>query len=230
MKHEIEVLLSSIPDVPEWSLTRYLLSNDGDVVGDQTGSVVLNRDRDFLSVIGMPTVETLARVLTSTAEDATILVQPSAVSLVQAATGLPGEHAELCTLGGREPSAKRDPNVECTILGDLPAAILDSVLRGELEDALEEGKRVSAAWADGQPVAFCYSVGESAKYWDVSIDTLEAYRRRGLASQAFLHHYDLWKAESMEAVWGAAVDNPASGEMARRLGFQKAAEIWEFNL
>ncbi len=39
---------------------------------------------------------------------------------------------------------------------------------------------IAAAFADERPVSFCYSGWETETHWDVSIDTLDGYRRRGL--------------------------------------------------
>lgn len=230
MKPEISRLLAEVPDVPEWALTRYILSSNGSVVSDASGSVVLNADHDFLSVIGVPEVETIRKAIALTEEEAAILVQPDAVANVQAATGLPGDQAELHTLIGDAPTVARNPDVTVRLLDGVPDTMPESDLREELEEVLEEGKVISATWMDNQPVAFCYSVGESERYWDVSVDTVEAYRRRGLALQAFLQQYAYWQERNREPIWGAAMSNEASRMMALKLGFQRIAEIWEFEL
>ena len=138
--------------------------------------------------------------------------------------------AVLHILKNDTPTVERNPEVVVTLLDSLPDTLLESDLREELEEVLDEGKVISATWVDQQPVAFCYSVGESERYWDVSVDTLENYRRRGYALQAFLHQYAYWKERNRNPIWGAACSNAASRMMALKLGFRKTAEIWEFEL
>lgn len=223
-------LIESIRDVPEWSLTRCILKEGGEVLGDEAGAVAMNLDRDFLSVIGLPSCETVARAIAAATDDATILVQPVALERVRSVTGVYGARAVLHTLKGQNPSISRDPGITVRVLEELPTSLSDTVLKEELSDVFERTEPVSATWIEGEPVAFCYSVGESERYWDVSIDTLASYRRNGFATQAFLHHFGLMRARGLEPVWGAAMSNPASTNMAERLGFEAVAEIWEFEL
>jgi predicted GNAT family acetyltransferase len=54
---------------------------------------------------------------------------------------------------------------------------------------------------------------------DVSIDTLEPYRRRGHASKVVHFLVEHYAAQGRQPVWGALVSNRASLALAERLGF-----------
>jgi GNAT superfamily N-acetyltransferase len=69
------------------------------------------------------------------------------------------------------------------------------------------------------PVAFCYPVFETETLWDVSVDTLEAWRRRGLARACVEFLIDHMRRHGKEPVWGALVSNTASLALAASLGF-----------
>lgn len=101
---------------------------------------------------------------------------------------------------------------------------LPPMLRGELRDACSYSP-IASAFADDRPVAFCYSGWESETHWDVSIDTLEGYRRQGFATAAsscLIRHY---AAAGKTAVWGAADSNEASAALARKLGFKEVDRL-----
>ena len=73
--------------------------------------------------------------------------------------------------------------------------------------------------ADDRPVSFCYSGWETESHWDVSIDTLEGHRRRGLGTAACVCLIRHFAARGKTAVWGALDSNPASTALAEKLGF-----------
>ena len=95
---------------------------------------------------------------------------------------------------------------------------LPPILRGELRDACQYSP-IASAFSGDRPVSFCYSGWETETHWDVSIDTLEGYRRRGLAMAActcLFHHF---AKSGKTAVWGSVESNPESANLARKLGF-----------
>lgn len=95
---------------------------------------------------------------------------------------------------------------------------LPPILRGELRDACQYSP-IASAFVDDRPVSFCYSGWETETHWDVSIDTLESYRRRGLGLAAcvcLLHHF---AKAGKTAVWGSVESNEESAHLARKLGF-----------
>ncbi len=96
---------------------------------------------------------------------------------------------------------------------------LPPLLRGEITHAFDFTP-ISAAFVEDRPVSFCYAGWETETLWDVSIDTLEAWRRRGLAAAAaslLIRHHGV---HGKLPVWGAVDSNIASSGLARRLGFE----------
>jgi len=102
---------------------------------------------------------------------------------------------------------------EYRLLDNLPP-----ILRGELRDACHYSP-IAVAFAEERAVSFCYCGWETETHWDVSIDTLDGYRRRGLATAAatcLIHHF---ARNGKTAVWGAVESNEESDALARKLGF-----------
>ncbi len=104
-------------------------------------------------------------------------------------------------------------------LGHLPKA-----LRHELATAAAYSP-IAGAFTGGAPVAFCYATAITETLWDISIDTLDGFRRRGLAGLAVRCLAAVLGERGKWPVWGAADDNPASLAAATRLGFVPAGRL-----
>jgi RimJ/RimL family protein N-acetyltransferase len=87
---------------------------------------------------------------------------------------------------------------------------------------------MAAVWADGRPVSFCYPVWQTETLWDVSIETLETYRRRGFAARAARTMIRHMRQTGRAPVWGALDTNVASRALAAKLGFVENAGIAVF--
>lgn len=133
------------------------------------------------------------------------------------------ERAILHTL--RDPA--RLPEVEgaAALPGDTSLAHLPDELREELAGALPHGT-VWAAWVDGAPVSFAYAPWRSARWFDVSVDTLAQARQLGLGTIVAAAMIRGERARGREPVWGADEQNLASLRLARRLGFRAVDELW----
>jgi predicted GNAT family acetyltransferase len=103
---------------------------------------------------------------------------------------------------------------------------LAPALREELAGALGRGREVWAARVDGQPVSFAYAPWRSETWFDVSVDTAPGFRQLGLATIVAAAMIRGEQAQGRKAVWGADEDNGPSLRLARRLGFEKCAELW----
>ena len=79
---------------------------------------------------------------------------------------------------------------------------------------------IGAAWLDGRAVSFCYAACESETLWDISINTVAEYRRRGLAGECVAWLGARMRARGKRAVWGARSANQASKQLASKLGFE----------
>lgn len=111
----------------------------------------------------------------------------------------------------------------------LPADASLAHLPAPLADELAFARDRSTIWTafvDGEPVAFAYAPWRSARWFDVSVDTLPSARQLGLATivaAAMIQHE---RAAGREPVWGADEANVASLRLARRLGFTAVDELW----
>jgi len=70
---------------------------------------------------------------------------------------------------------------------------------------------------------------DDRRLWDVSIDTLEPYQRRGHATQAAAFLIEHYRGLGKEPVWGALVSNHASRALAARLGFEEVGSLSIFS-
>jgi predicted GNAT family acetyltransferase len=55
--------------------------------------------------------------------------------------------------------------------------------------------------------------------WDISIDTLERYRRQGYAARCVSYMVDEMRRRGKEPVWAAEDTNAPSMRLAAKLGF-----------
>jgi GNAT superfamily N-acetyltransferase len=78
---------------------------------------------------------------------------------------------------------------------------------------------VAIASVDDLPVSFCYPVWRTESLWDVSIDTIEQQRRRGLAAHVVRAMIADLRQQGLQPIWGALESNGASLRLAARLGF-----------
>jgi hypothetical protein len=105
-------------------------------------------------------------------------------------------------------------------LDHLPAA-----LAAELAQ-VRAHRTIWTAFVDGAPVSFAYAPWRSARWFDVSVDTVPGARQLGLGrlvATAMIHDEH---AHGRAPVWGAADDNPASLRLARSLGFVEVDALW----
>lgn len=69
---------------------------------------------------------------------------------------------------------------------------------------------VAAAVVSGVPVSFCYPVWTTESLWDVSIDTVEEHRRRGLAPHVVRAMVAHLGQQGLEPMWGGLESNGVS--------------------
>lgn len=249
--------LTRAPDEPRWIDTRgMLLSGRARVHADpacaDAGVLVVVPDSALASVVGHPDPSLIGRTIAALSGDVNVLAQMEDADHVGRA--LPHWRRRraiihvLPAVASWEP--EREPNTRVFTAASAPR--LDHVpdgIRRELLDALR-GRTVSrfvpgalphagplarnvtvpmaAVWADGRPVSFCYPVWQTETLWDVSIETLEAYRRRGFAARAARTMIRYMRRGGRAPVWGALDTNLASRTLAAKLGFVENAGITVF--
>jgi RimJ/RimL family protein N-acetyltransferase len=127
------------------------------------------------------------------------------------------------------PDTTRLPDSSRAAVGFLPPAVLDTLkidveLLRELKDGAKESP-IAVAYVQDTPVAFCYAGAVTETLWDISIDTLPAFRRKGYAGlcAAFMIRY--MAKRDKRPVWQAVEQNPASWKLAEKLGFVRVDEL-----
>lgn len=222
-----ELALSDLPDLPRWVEARALLLSDRcDVVRGErpeAGYVVRGTPGlPLLCMVGRPDIEVIRTAVAGwTSEHRVIAPEEAAGHLAEA---LPGWQPLPATLHLLAPDASVPaPAGEVRLLGEDAEEVLARLpkeLREEITTVALPETAIAVAFVDGEPASVCYACWETETLWDVSIDTLEPFRRRGLAEQcsAFLIRH--MRERGKEPVWGAEDHNVASLRLAARLGFR----------
>lgn len=225
-------LARALMDTPRWVETRFMLLRGEAVVrglsGDRRRFVAASTRWPVMAVVGAPDAAFIAESAARAESDVTVLCAEEHADHVAAA--LPGwrrNGAAIHAWPGGTPLPEAPPASEARLLrgeelealGHVPPVLRDGLLNAG------EYAPVAGAFAGGAPVAFCYASAVTESLWDVSIDTLDGYRRRGLASKAFLTLAAELGRSGKWPVWGSADDNEASRRLAERLGFVPAERL-----
>ncbi len=214
-----------LPDDPRWVETRALLAtDDADFLGSVENFVVWSAKNALGSVVGEPEVP---HILTAVPNCHEILAFPENIAYV-------GHH--LAMMSPERASILKAPNRltqhplhPCRFLqpGELSSLLHRSEnLYEELSEVAEAGMAIYAAFDGPYPVSFCYVASETETLWDVSIDTIASHRRQGFGLSAASGLVQFMAAKGKTAVWGAVDSNPASRNLALKLGFIEMDELW----
>ncbi len=145
---------------------------------------------------------------------------PDHAILVMDRPTLPHGRALLHTL----PDPETLPDLEGAVpLGDGPLDHVPPALAAELRAATTT---VWTVYVDGLPACFAYAPWRSARYFDVSVDTLPGARQLGLGALVAAQMIRDERAQGREPVWGADEDNVASRRLAHRLGFVEVDALY----
>lgn len=216
------------------------------------GFVVAMRDASLVSIVGRPPRALIQDIVATLDGSVNVLCQPPDAEYAGGA--LPGWRrttAVLHTLSMYpEWAGGSDPDTRVFSAGDAPSlAHVPPPLRQELLSALRgrtiarfvpgelperdlppplEPIAIAASCAGRLPVAFCYPVLRTERWWDISVETLEEYRRQGHGARAvrtMARH--MWQS-GRSPVWGATIDNTGSLATARSLGFHEVGRLCVF--
>jgi hypothetical protein len=216
------------------------------------GFLVCMPDAALISIVGRPPRALVRDTIDDLEGNLNVLCQPADAAYVAAIlTGWMRTIAILHALRS-QPSWADDPEPGARIFhaNDTPSlAHVPLLLRRELIDALRgrttsrfvpgalpdrdvppplEPMPIAASWTAGRPVSFCYPVLRTESWWDISVETLEPYRRQGHGARAvrtMTKH--MWQT-GRAPVWGAIVANVSSLAVARSLGFQEVGRLCVF--
>lgn len=231
-------LATSLPDAPEWVETRgMLLSGHAEILGrgasdDAFVVRVVHGAQSVVSVVGTPHPEAIGKAVAGCTPYTPVIAQTGNADHVGRA--LPAWTRERAILHVLSPEVAVSSG-PCAYpvrllaaehlarLGHLPRG-----LRHEIVHAWDLAP-IAAVFVGDVPMAFCYPCWRTESWWDVSIDTHEPHRRRGLARAAFHSMYEHMRVERRRPVWGATESNRASLALAARIGFVPVGEIVVFS-
>jgi GNAT superfamily N-acetyltransferase len=224
-------LAARLPDEPGWVDFRgMLLSGACDAHGDARGGILVSRIYPVCAVVGRPGGPLLRQLLrASPAPDHVLCRDETEAHVRRALRGWRRRGAILHVRPRGRLRAPRDPHVRR--LTEADRAMLRHVpvpLRREVGRNLARG--VTVAYLHGRrPVSFAYACWETRRWFDISVDTLTPYRRRGFAFACVRRLISEMRRRGKRPVWGALEDNRASLRMAERLGFRPADRVWVFS-
>lgn len=243
----LRALALRVPDMEIWiDLRGPLLEGSARVFGAEgpnhdAGFVLRSTNYPYAAVFGRPVDAVVQRVAEAGrgVEDFRVLAASDAGDwLRHVLPGWPSQEVHLhrrpAGLDGR--GMTTPTGVEVEILENLPAAEqgvfverVTASVRAELRLALARGKPLAVVRveADGEPreAAFCYAAFRTETLWDVAVETLPGFRRRGLATWGFEVLAGALRDRGLAPVWGAYDDNPASLALAAKLGFRVTARL-----
>jgi hypothetical protein len=232
---EREALAKHLPDIPRFVETRAMLLADlcevfGLEAEDDTNFVLRNNDVGTISVIGRPAGEAILRAVEPSEGDGDILAFEDNYAFVKTVLpDWPSEKAILHLLGD-SPNLPAVPDGMVRFLRPGEESSLTG-LSDELAEELAVAAKqteIVATIVDGQPVSFCYAGSITETLWDISIDTIEGFRQRGLAALCVAFMIDYFNKQGKQPVWGAFVSNTASMNLAAKLGFVPVDDLYVF--
>jgi hypothetical protein len=207
-----------------------LLSGRCEVLAEGDGALLCSRDRPLVCVVGRPGPGVFARIVAGAGDHEFLAPAAERAFLQQALGEWEAEEAAVHVLPDGAPLPPPLPGIDVGCLDQededsLPVVPED--LAHELRTALPHGPVVVAFDGD-EPASFAYAPWTTEGWFDVSVDTLEAHRRRRLADAAARELMALQAAAGRRPVWGAVASNVASLGLARKLGFVEVDRLVVF--
>lgn len=228
-------LARGIPDLPRWVETRsMLLSGTAEVIGPgHDGLVVINLDYGLVCVLGRPDVGDIREAISRLSGRRAVISAPE--DRDHAAEALPEYKPVTAVVHLPGGNGLRLPDVPANAVRLLDPGEAAGSLEWVPEDLARELRfavrrsPVAAALSGGAPVSFCYAAARTETLWDVAINTVEDFRRLGMAEMCVAYMVGLMRGAGLTPVWGAEEDNLGSLALARKLGFVPMDEVAVFH-
>ncbi len=233
MTPDFQKLASTLPDNQLLLDTRgSLLSRSCELFGLTKESFVIRRfDTPLICVIGKPAISAIQEAVSKSVAEVEVLTYRESVAHVGSALSEWQEEAaiihEFSNPHGM--NEKIDQRVRLANENEL-SGLKDEFpeLAKELLEALPFSP-ITAFFVENKPVSFCHSTCESETLWDVSIETLPGYQRKGFAECCARFMIQHMFEKGKEPSWGALKSNTASLNLAKKLGFVPVAELYLFS-
>ena len=211
-----------VPDIPRWIEAHGIAADPASWERPVGGGVALGSDPARLIVVVGDADAGAVAALAGDLPRYTMLFAIERADLA-AATGRPVVRALLHTL--RDPGALPELEGATPLPPEVTLAHVPEPLAAELA-AVRAHRTVWTAFLDSVPVSFAYAPWRSARWFDVSVDTLAEARQLGLARIVATAMIRDERAQGREPVWGADEGNTGSLQLARKLGFMAVDELW----
>lgn len=211
---------ADLPDLPRWVEAHGIAGDPDGWLQPLGGGAALGHDGAKLIVVLGDAAPSEVATLAGRLADHTMLFERSDLA---AASGRRVARALLHTLA--EPDSLPDLEGAAPLPPDASLAHLPDALADELATV----RRARTVWTtvlDSAPVSFAYAPWRSARWFDVSIDTLPHARQLGLGRIVAVAMIRDERAHGREPVWAADEDNHGSLRLARSLGFVAVDELW----
>ena len=230
-----KAILNALPDIPRWIEARsMLIHNKGIAMGfDESQKnfpqgVLYQEDIGLGVIVGKPSADLIFQL----SELADEIICPEYHS------GHFSEAFEDWTYEGADLYQQKTISTASINTAIKPAWLKQSdldraegiskPLLDELQEELMAGTEIFFASADNQPASFCFACAKTETFWDVSIETITKFQRRGLARQCFQMAYQEMNRHSLIPIWAAVDSNTASKAMAENLGFEPKDRLMVF--
>lgn len=220
-------LLAAVPDEPLNLYARHLVESRY-ALRRRAGRGWLLVDHDLATVAGLVSLAALRRAMHAVDFAGRLLLTERHRALVEALAAVSRQRSGiLLRLAG---SPTRPHRVPGATLRRLSMTQSLRHLPRRLADDIEHARRVTivrAAHVDGLPVSFAYAGARTDRYADLSVDTLAAFRNRGLGALTARRLLDDIGRDGRTPIWGSYAGNAASLTLARKLGFTvEAGRLW----
>jgi GNAT superfamily N-acetyltransferase len=220
VKVDLQNLARSLPDIPRWVETRgLLLGGRCTIAVSPEGFVVKALDSPLVCCVGRPDPDDIRKAVADPCPDLRVLVPPEEAEPVDRALAEWSRASATIHLLQTGTWPEPDPAVDVRLLEDeLLLGLLPDGLREELSSTRPPAT-MAVAFSDGLPASICYSCWETETLWDISIDTVPEFRRRGLAEACTAFLIGTMRERGKEPVWGAEDANLPSLRLAAKMGF-----------
>lgn len=216
-----EKVLEQIADTPATLELRALaLSPDAACYCSGEGLLLVDSGGELVGAVGQIVAEELAGIYRAQPPGCDLLADATAHNALRPLIRF--ERARILSLSSAWSPTRTARSDIRRLAKDTALTHLPTDLREEIDGA-RQCKSVYAAFSDAVPVCFSYAGWMTETLADISVDTLAAYRRRGLASATAIALIDEIIASGKSPVWGAIENNTASLGLADKLGFRQPA-------
>jgi len=233
MTIELQELAATLPDNQLLLDTRgSLLSRPCELFGLRRESFVIRRfDTPLICVVGKPAISAIKEAVSKSVAEVEVLTCRESVVHVGSALSDWQEEAAIIHEFSNPPEIKEKIDGQLRFANEREL----SGLKNEFPELAKELLKavpfspIAAFFVDSKPVSFCCSTCESESLWDVSIETLPEYQRKGFAQccARFMIRHMLKKGKKPS--WGALRSNTASLNLAKKLGFVAVGELFLFS-